>query len=157
LVYNPKTAVDPRLVAAANQLSTPVLTEYTPKSSSEPIFKLWHSAESLRKAGWLALTHDPNMPSEQILAMLTEYSTTENVDKDYPPTYLAHGLVDTVVPFVQSVQLAGKLDENNIPSTLDLVPLASHGFDSESTFWDKHVLPAFDFIQDHMQQSFVYQ
>ncbi len=101
--------------------------------------------------GWLMTTHDPNFPPEQIMEKLREFSATEHVDKDFPPTYMAHGLVDSTVPYSQSVQLANVLKENSIPYVLDLVPGANHNFDRDAAFWQDHVLPAFDFAQKYMQ------
>jgi len=151
--YKPGTAVDPVIVAAANKLSVPVVTEYTSTGKTDAKMALWNAALKTGKMGWLMTTHDPNLSTEVILAKLKTFSATENADKNYPPTYLAHGLVDTLVPYAQSVQLANKLKELNVPNVIDLVPGANHSFDNDSTFWQQHVLPAFDFVQKYMQTS----
>jgi len=75
--------------------------------------------------GWLAVTHDPNLSTAAIMAILKALSSSENVDKNYPPTYLAHGLADTTVPYNQSVMLANRLAKNNITHVLNLVPGAT--------------------------------
>jgi len=152
-LYNPSTPVDPLLVAAANKLSVPVLTEYTPSKTADPRAALLMSAEAQGKAAWLGVTHDPNIPTDQIMTILRDLSAAENVDKDYPPTYLAHGTADTAVPYTQSVQLANSLKNNNIPYVLDLVPNVGHDFDINANVWEQHVLPAFDFVQKYMQTS----
>jgi len=151
--YKPGTPVDPVIVAAANKLAVPVVTEYIVTNSSDPKSALWGAALVSGKMGWLMTTHDPNFPPEQILAKLRDFSATENVDKNFPPTYMAHGLVDSTVPYSQSVQLANVLKANNIPYVLDLVPGANHNFDRNATFWQDHVLPAFNFAQKYMQSQ----
>jgi len=151
--YNPNTPVDPLLAAAANKLSVPVVTEYTPTHSSDPRVALWTAAAKSGKMGWLAVTHDPNASTDRIIAKLKDFSAVDNVDENYPPTYLAHGLIDQVVPYSQSVELANVLEQNNIPYVLDLVPGANHGFDKDSIYWQQHILPAFDFAQKYMQSS----
>jgi acetyl esterase/lipase len=152
-VYNPNTPVDQMLVSAANKLSVPVLTEYTKSGSSDPRVVLTYIAAAEGKIGWLAVTHDPNLPTDQVMAKLKEFSATENVDKNFPPTYLAHGTADKTVPYLQSVQLGDKLKEKNIPYVLDLIPGYGHDFDSKANLWEQHVLPAFDFVEKYMQVS----
>jgi len=152
-LYNPSTPVDPLLAATANKLSVPVLTEYTSSKTADPRRALLMSAEAQGKAAWLGVTHDPDMPSEQVLAILRDLSAAESVDKDYPPTYLAHGTADTAVPYIQSVQLANSLKLNSIPHALDLVPNMGHDFDLNANVWEQHVLPAFDFVQKYMQTA----
>lgn len=152
-VYDPNTAVDTFFAAAANKLSVPVLTEYNGSVISDPRTAFSLTAQANGKLGWLAVTHDPNLLTQQVLAELRKLSATENVDQYYPPTYLAHGSMDVVVPYSQSVQLANKLSENNIPHILDIVPGGNHWFDTSAGFWEQHVLPAFDFAQKYMQDS----
>jgi len=149
--YRPEGPVDLAIVAAANKLSVPAYTEYLLTKADDPRDVLWRNALASGKMGWLMTTHDPNFSTEDILAKLKELSTTENIDKNYPPTYLAHGLADTIVPYSQSVQLAKKLEENNIPHVLDLVPDEGHVFDADPILWHEHVLPAFNFAQKYME------
>jgi len=153
--YKPETPVDPLIVAAANELSAPVVTEYHPTGKTDPKNILWKGALDSGKIGWLMTTHDPNFPTEQIMANLRRFSATENMDQNYPPTYLAHGLADSLVPYSQAVQLSYKLNGYNIPYVLDLVPDADHVFDGDTRFWQDHTLPAFDFVQNYMQISTV--
>jgi len=97
---------------------------------------------------------DLDESEESIMKKLQAISVVDNVDKDYPPTYLSHGLADEVVLFTQSVQLAKKLEENNVEFVLDLVDNAMHSFDVLNTseeIWEEHVLPAFDFITKFMK------
>jgi acetyl esterase/lipase len=151
--YNPATPVDPLVAAAANKLSVPVLSEYNSSGSADPRSGLYAAAQVNRKMGWMAVTHDPNFPTDKIMEKLRTLSASENVDKDYPATYLGHGLADTTVPYSQSVMLANSLEKNGIPHILDLVPGANHGFDYDTTLWEQHVLPAFDFAEKYMKPS----
>jgi acetyl esterase/lipase len=153
LLFNPSTPVNPALVAAANKLSVPVITEYAPLKTGDPRKTLLMSAVAEEKAGWLAVTHDPSFPDDKVKEILRDFSATENVDKNYPPTYLAHGTSDITVPYIQSVQLANRLKAENIPYVLDLIPGAGHDFDLNPDTWEQHVLPAFEFAQKYMQTS----
>jgi acetyl esterase/lipase len=149
-VYDPTTAVPAAYAAAANKFSLPVVAEYTPPSLTDPKWVFWSTVFVSHKLGWLVTTHDPNLPSDKIIAKLREFSAVEHVDKDYPPTYLAHGLVDVVVPYTQSVQLADKLKANNVDCVIDLVANANHSFDVDPSYWQQHVLPAFEFAQKYV-------
>jgi len=153
MFYNPNTPLNPLLFVTTKMLSGPVLQEYNPSSPIDGRNVFWALALSCAKVGWFAVTHDPNLSTEKILAKLRDLSAVENVDKDYPPTYLTHGLVDTVVPYSQSVQMAEKLKEKNIPYELDLVANANHSFELDPKLWEKHVLPAFEFAAKYMQVS----
>jgi len=151
--YDATTPVPAAYAAAANKFSVPVVTEYIPPSPTDPKWVFWTTVFASHKLGWLVTTHDPNLPSDQILAKLREFSAVEHVDQNYPPTYLAHGLADIVVPYTQSVQLADKLKANNVDYVVDLVPNANHGFDADPTNWQQHVLPAFEFAQKYVSKS----
>lgn len=153
MFYNPKIPMNPLLVLTTNMLSAPVLQEYNPTSPLDGRNVFWSLASSCAKVGWFAVTHNPGLSVEKIMAKLRDLSAVENVDKDYPPTYLAHGLVDVVVPYSQSVQMADKLKEKNIPYELDLIPDANHSFEVDPKLWKEHVLPAFEFAQKYMQVS----
>jgi len=153
--YDPSTPVNPAVVAAANKLANPVRTQYNSTGKGDPRMALYAAANANHKFGWLAMTHDPNYSPAKIVARLKALSSAENVDKDYPPTYLAHGLADTTVPYSQSVMLSKSLDKFGITHVLDLVPNVNHGFDrgASQTLFNQHVLPAFDFAQKYMGSS----
>jgi acetyl esterase/lipase len=153
--YKPATPVSKIIVAEANNLKE-VITEYETTDLTDSRLVLFFSALADGKGGWLLTTHDPNFSTDQIMAKLRSYSATENVDANFPPTYLAHGLVDQLVPYSQSVQMANVLKAKNIPYVLDLVPGANHAFDLTNPtpeMWKDHVLPAFDFAQKYMTKS----
>jgi len=150
--YKPETPVPSIFAAAANSLSVPVYSQYT-VTGNDPRGVLWLRVLQAGKMGWLVTTHDPVFPPSQILAQLKTFSATENVDANYPPTFLGHGLADSLVPYSQSVQMADKLKEFNIPYVLDLVENADHGYDGLPALWEQHVVPAFDFAQKYMQTS----
>ena len=149
--YDPSTPVDLVLVEAVKRMSKPVITEYSLDLKNNPRLDLYAAIKKNGKFGWMAVTHDPNYPVEEIMKKLRALSAAENVDEDYPPTYLAHGLADTVVPSSQSVQMAKSLEKKKIPYVLDLIPGAGHGFDSDESLFEKHVLPAFDFAEKYMK------
>lgn len=106
------------------------------------------------KYGWMLATKNQTETADNIEAILKQFSPVFNVDKTYPPTYLAHGLVDWVITYNQSVEMAGVLEEKNITYKLDLVPDVGHSFDfypdPTGELWEQHILPAFDFIQPYM-------
>jgi len=143
-------AISKLIVADAKRLRTPVYANYPEKGLKDPRTLLFIAAYEDHQLPWLMSTMDPKLPAEQIAAKMVEYSAAENVDTQYPPTYLAHGLKDRAVNYTQSVQLSDQLEKHNVPHVLDLVPGADHIFDYNTTFWQDHVLPAFDFVQKFM-------
>ena len=150
--YKPETPVSAAIVAAANKLAVPVVAEYNMTGSTDPKQILWDAALASGKMGWLMVTHDPNLPTDQVIAQLRNLSATENIDEKFPPTYLAHGLNDTLVPYMQSVQMAFALKHKGVKFFLDLVPDANHDFDlnASNDTWNNHVLPAFEWAQEFM-------
>jgi len=46
--------------------------------------------------------------------------------------------------------MANVLKQKNIPYVLDLVPGVNHGFGDNTTYWEQHVLPVFDFAQKYI-------
>jgi len=107
-----------------------------------------------KKQSWALVSRDPNEPAESIIKKLKRFSAVDNVDRNFPPTYLSHGLQDTAVLFTQSIQMAKKLEENNIEFVLDLVDGAIHAYDLEDqsleTF-EEYILPAFNFAAKFMK------
>jgi len=150
--YNPKTPVPSIFAAAAKSLSVPVVTEH-PWRKGEPKSLLWSRVLEAGKMGWFVTTRDPAFPPSEILSHLKSFSATENVDAHYPPTFLGHGLADSLVPYSQSVQMANKLKEFEVPYVLDLVENAKHSYDKNDALWEAHILPAFEFAQKYMQTS----
>jgi len=87
---------------------------------------------------------------------MKKFSVVDNIDENYPPTYLVHGLGDRLVPFNQSVQMAEKLNANKVSYTLDLVPNVDHALDFMEVspeIWKEHLLPVFDFAEKHFQKN----
>ena len=66
-------------------------------------------------------------------------SPLTHVGHGAPPTYLAHGTDDQVVPISQSLQLAGRLHQAGVPHRV--VPLrgANHGFDLFGGGWNTQI------------------
>ena len=56
-------------------------------------------------------------------------SPISHVDADDPPTFLAHGGGDQIVPFEQSELLAERLVEAGVPHRFVGLPWANHGFE----------------------------
>ena len=150
--FNPDTPLPDSIVMETDKLRQ-TISEYTVTGSPDPRIQLFSDAIATQKFGWVVATDNPSEPNDQLLQKLTEFSAVFNVDVNYPPTYLAHGLADALVPYNQSVQMGAVLAAQNIPYKLDLVPGANHGFDGGNIspeFWAEHVLPAFNFAAEHM-------
>lgn len=150
--YNPDTPLNVSFIEAANTLRSPIAA-YNATDVSDARMMLFFTGLAEQKNGWVLTTEDPNEPSDKILDMLKEYSVVDNIDFSYPPTYLAHGLGDTLVPYQQSAEMAAVLNKTNIPYKLDLVPEVNHAFDFMNItdeFWQEHVLPAFDFMEKYI-------
>mmetsp|Transcript_15631 Transcript_15631/g.13365 ORF Transcript_15631/g.13365 Transcript_15631/m.13365 type:complete len:205 (-) Transcript_15631:409-1023(-) len=97
--YNPLTPLNQTLVEEAQKLETPILTKYWPSGNDDPYGTLARSLIHQHMGGWLLATHDPNASPKSIEATLANYSAVLNIDADYPPTYLCHGLNDILVPY----------------------------------------------------------
>jgi acetyl esterase/lipase len=72
--------------------------------------------------------HDPQIDP----AWFKPYEPLQNVTRQYPPTILLHGEIDTDVPFWQSVKMAGELKKKSIPCELVTQPDWQHGFDGRN-------------------------
>jgi len=62
----------------------------------------------------------------------TQASPVTYADKNDPPTLIQHGNKDLTVPYSQSVVLAKKLYENNVPCALIKVKNGGHGFSGKN-------------------------
>jgi len=133
----------------------PILTQFY-LMSDHPRIDLFDAVLLERKGGWMFVSDDPNEAPESIIGKLKEFSARENIDQTFPPTYLNHGLDDFRVPYDQSVKMAEKLKEKNIPYVLDLIPGEIHAFDLKDPsekVWKDNILPAFDFAAKFMIKS----
>jgi acetyl esterase/lipase len=70
--------------------------------------------------------HDPELER----AWFANFCPLHNVTNQYPPTLLIHGLLDTDVPYVQSVLMAQQLSTHQIEHQLLTLPTLGHGFDT---------------------------
>ena len=128
--YNPDTPFSVLLLSLVDALKEQQIAEYNmPKGPSLRMELLNLMINGSEKIGWMFTTDDPKASADIILMNLRDYSPVYNIDQDYPPTYLAHGLADSQVPYNQSVQMAAQLESNNITHKLDLIPNANHMFD----------------------------
>jgi acetyl esterase/lipase len=75
-------------------------------------------------------------------------SPVHYVSKDNPPFLILHGDRDTLVPYAQSVELAGLLEKAGVPVVLQRIPNGGHGGAEfalpavtklTSTFFDKYL------------------
>ncbi len=55
------------------------------------------------------------------------YMAVKNVSKDYPPTLMIHGTIDTDVPFEQSEMMAAEFKKHGVPYQLISVQNGEHG------------------------------
>jgi acetyl esterase/lipase len=55
------------------------------------------------------------------------FEPVRGVTKEYPPTLLIHGTVDTDVPYEQSVLMEKQFKQHNVPHKFVTVPNAGHG------------------------------
>lgn len=78
--------------------------------------------------GWYPVTHINQFPKPEFMRIRTENypDTCELVSKDTPPMFLAHGVNDSQVPYVQSVRLHDKLQAFGVDCELYLLNGAEH-------------------------------
>lgn len=156
-VYNPNTPVTPALAIEADQLRSPIIAEFI-SYGGDPRSDLFFDALYAGKAGWLLATANPDEPIDNVISILKSYSVVNNMDKNYPPTYLVHGLNDTMVQYSQSVEMAQVLAATGVKYVLDLVPGVNHGFDGYVTnytdpIWQQYIAPIFEFMKDIVDQG----
>ena len=68
--------------------------------------------------------HDPDVEA----AWFTPYCPADNVTRDYTPTVLVHGVLDTDVPYSQSVQMAEQFVKHQVEHKFITLPNLGHGF-----------------------------
>lgn len=57
-----------------------------------------------------------------------KYTVSENVHRNYPPTYLFHCRDDSVIPFETSVRIKEKLEHVECRCKFKEIPIGGHGF-----------------------------
>lgn len=77
----------------------------------------------------------------------------KNISKDFPPTYIVHGLADTMVPIDLSRVLLKRLQENGVPCGMTEVPGEEHTFAMKmqvgsETWWLQR--QGFDFLEKYI-------
>lgn len=152
--YNATSVVPESLITTMDTLLQP-MTEYN-VTGYNPRILFFEQTVLAGKFGWMLATHDPSEPADSVVEYLQEYSAVYHVNSSYPPTVLVHGLNDTLVPYQESVNMAGYLAAANVPYALNLVPGAGHGFDSGNVtlqVWDDYILPAFSFAQKYLDTN----
>lgn len=106
---------------AWQQVSGPPISEPSQRKGNGGAFYQYcrqHGAWPEAVSGWNPHTEpgkfNPFMP-------------VKNVTKDYPPTLLIHGTVDTDVPYEQSVMMAEQLKRHGVGHELISIPGGEHG------------------------------
>jgi len=153
-VSDPITQPSEDLLTMMSQVNESISAYYYTNTTSDPRRALWEKMTDEKKGGWAMVSRDPEESAESIIKKLKAFSAINNIDKDYPPTYLTHGMSDGVVLFSQSIQMAEKLKENDVDFQLDLVYGVGHMYDRRSlsdNTWKNYVLPAFDFAAKYMK------
>ncbi|HEX5849671.1 MAG TPA: alpha/beta hydrolase [Rubrobacter sp.] len=81
-----------------------------------------------------------------------DLSPISHVDPHDPPTFLAHGGDDQIVPPEQSGLLAGRLREAGVPHQLVELPWANHTFDFRWGGWGSQITRSTlqDFLEVHL-------
>jgi acetyl esterase/lipase len=99
---------------------------------------LWPKAVS----GW-----DPHTEAEKFYPFMP----VKNVTRDYPPTLMIHGDLDTDVPHEQSVLMAAEFKRNNVPHRLISVTGGEHGLaGADRKLIDEAHQAAVDFVKQHL-------
>ena len=62
-----------------------------------------------------------------LASRIAPYEPVRNVDRDYPPTLLVHGTMDTDVPHEESVKMAQQFEDHGVPYIFKSVSTAEHG------------------------------
>lgn len=94
-------------------------------------------------SGW-----DPHTQAEKFYP----YMPVKNVTKNYPPTLMIHGTVDTDVPHEQSVMMAQQFKKHGVEHTLISIKNGEHGLGGgDPKAIDAAYQQAFEFIDAHMR------
>lgn len=105
----------------------------------------------LRQTGLWPKYMTGNDPHKQP-GKFTPFCPEKHVSKDYPPTLMLHGTVDTDVPHSQSARMAVLLKKAGVEHELITMPGMGHGFDGQHEN-DPRVQAAFakvlQFLQKH--------
>lgn len=84
-------------------------------------------------------------------AKLDPYCPVRNITKDYPPTMLVHGTVDTDVPYELSAAMEKELANHKVPHELVTVRNAGHGLSGgDPKLVEEAHAKALKFIRDHL-------
>jgi acetyl esterase/lipase len=144
------TATDPRdRVAAVVEFYgiTDLLTRRRVKKDGTPLAELndSHAVEVLGRS------------REQARDLWVEASPTSHVTPQSPPTFIVHGLADSVVDYTQAVELDRRLTAVGVAHELILLPGVGHQFDLET--WQGTSLPTdirpvlYTFLRTHTRAA----
>ncbi len=131
---------------AWRQVSGPPISEPSQRKGNGGAFYQYcrqHGAWPEAVSGW-----NPHTQAEKFYPFMP----VKNVTKDYPPTLLVHGTVDTDVPHEQSVMMAEEFKQHGVEHELISIPGGEHGLgggDPERI--DAAYKSAMAFVNRHMQ------
>jgi acetyl esterase/lipase len=106
---------------ARQQVTGPAISDARERKGDGGIFYNFCRQNGLwpkEVSGW-----DPRGDAEKF----SPYMPIKNVSKDFPPTVLIHGTIDTDVPFEQSELMAREFKRNNVPFQFHAIANAEHG------------------------------
>ena len=100
----------------------------------------WPTAVS----GW-----DPHTEPEKFYPFMA----VKNVDKDYPPTVMIHGMKDTDVPYEQSTMMAEQFRKHGVEHELFSIKNAEHGLPGgDPAEIEAAYRSAFEFLKGHLER-----
>lgn len=67
-------------------------------------------------------------PHDSISRLIAPYEPAKNVTRDYPATFMMHGMQDTDVPFEESENMAAQFQAHGVPYLLVPIAKGEHGF-----------------------------
>lgn len=109
---------------AYGAVSGPALSGTTPGQHNRAPFYLYCRQQGLWPKE--VTGHDPDTEP----TAFDLFCPIRNVTREYPPTLLLHGDMDTDVPYEQSVMMADRLSSVGVEHQLITIPNGGHGFDS---------------------------
>ena len=94
-------------------------------------------------SGW-----DPHTEAQKFFPFMP----LKNVSKDYPPTFLIHGTIDTDVPYEQSTMMAAEFKKHGVEHRLVSIKNGEHGLGGgDAKAIDAAYEQSFEFIDRHMR------
>lgn len=132
---------------AWQQVSGPAISDSRDrKGNGSGFYQYCRQTGSWPKAvsGW-----DPKREPEKFFPFMA----VKNVTRDYPPTLLIHGEIDTDVPFEQSTLLVEQLEKHKVPHRLIRIANGEHGLaGAEKNDIDDAYRAAVEFLKEELAE-----